>query len=99
MIGDTLKKIRMIYGFSATEMSKNLEISPSYFSEIENNKKQPSLDILKKSAQIYGIKLSSLILISENIDEEGSNKGNLMARNMMVHLIDDMSSKASESDE
>ena len=61
MIGDVLKRTRAIYGLKATEMSELLEISKSYLSEIENNKKKPSLELLEKYSKIYGIKLSSLI--------------------------------------
>ena len=64
MIGDVLKRTRIIYGYKASEMSSELGISASYLSEIENNKKQPSLDLLQKYADIYGIRLSSLILLS-----------------------------------
>ena len=69
MINDVLKKLRTIYGYKAVEMSRLLEISPSYLSEIENGKKQPSLELLKKYSEIFEIKLSSLILLMESYDE------------------------------
>ena len=47
MIGDVLKRVRIIYGYKASEMSSELGISASYLSEIENKKKQPSLDFSK----------------------------------------------------
>ena len=47
MIGDVLKRMRIIYGYKASEMSSELGISASYLSEIENNKKQQSLDFSK----------------------------------------------------
>jgi len=91
MIGDILKKTRNIYGYKASEMSEKLEISKSYLSEIENNKKKPSLDLLEKYSEIYGIKLSSLILLSENFDEaKKTNKGDAFIRNLMIRLIDKM---------
>ena len=100
MIGDVLKRTRIIYGYKASEMSSELGISASYLSEIENNKKQPSLELLQKYADIYGIRLSSLILLSENMDEaEKSGKGTVFVRNMMVHLIQSMSAAASDPDE
>lgn len=100
MIGDVLKRLRMIYGYRASEMSKLLCISPSYLSEIENNKKQPSLDHLKKYAEIFGIKLSSLILLTESYEEaEKDGKGTAMIRNMMVSLIAAMSKSSGEQDE
>ena len=81
MIGDILKRTRAIYGYKASEMSELLQISKSYLSEIENNKKQPSLELLKKYSDIYGMKLSSLILLSE------SDK---FIRNMLIKLIEKM---------
>ena len=100
MIGDVLKRMRIIYGYKASEMSSELGISASYLSEIENNKKQPSLDLLQKYADIYGIRLSSLILLSENMDEaEKSGKGTTFVRNLMAHLIQSMSATAGDPDE
>ena len=100
MIGDVLKRMRIIYGYKASEMSSELGISASYLSEIENNKKQPSLDLLQKYADIYGIRLSSLILLSENMDEaEKSGKGTAFIRNMMAHLIHNMSAATGDPDE
>lgn len=55
MIGDILKRTRTIYGYKASELSELLGISKSYLSEIENNKKQPSLELLKKYSEICGI--------------------------------------------
>jgi len=99
VIGDVLKRTRAIYGYKAVEMSSLLGISASYLSEIENNKKQPSLEILEKYANIHGIRLSSLILLSENIDEAvKSGKGTAMIRNMMIHLIQGMSNTAGDPD-
>ena len=68
-----------------------LQISKSYLSEIENNKKQPSLELLEKYSQIYGMKMSSLILLSENYDDANSqNKGDKFIRNMMIKFIERM---------
>jgi len=98
MIGDALKRIRKIYGYTATELSGLLEISPSYLSEIENNKKQPSLEILERYSRIYGIRLSSLILLSETLEEaEKSGKGNNLIRSMMIQLINSMSKGSEDS--
>lgn len=100
MIGDVLKRTRVIYGYKAIEMSSILGISASYLSEIENNKKQPSLELLEKYAKIYGIRLSSLILLSESMeDAEKRGKGTAVIRNMMVHLIEGISKTMGDPDE
>ena len=69
MIGEVLKRLRTIYGYKAIDVSEKLGISASYLSEIENGKKQPSLELLKKYAELFEIKLSSLILLSESYEE------------------------------
>lgn len=100
MIGDVLKRTRAIYGYKASAMSSLLGISASYLSEIENNKKQPSLELLEKYANIYGIRLSSLILLSENMEKaETLGKGTIFIRNMMIQLIQSMSKTVSDQDE
>ena len=100
MIGDVLKHLRKIYGYKAVEMSKELGISTSYLSEIENGKKQPSLEHLRKYAKLFGIKLSSLILLSESYEEaEKSGKGTVFIRSMMINLINSMSKSIEDSNE
>ena len=93
MIGETLKRTRNIYGMTASKISAALGISPSYLSEIENGKKQPSLELLEKYSNIYGIRLSSLILLAESIEEAKQKKdGSAFIRQLMVNLINGMSS-------
>lgn len=88
MFGDTLKQLRLIFGYSAKEMSDTLEISASYLSEIENNKKRPSLNILESYANVFGLKLSTLILLTEKHDKlSDEGKGKLVIRKIMLKLI------------
>lgn len=97
VIGEVLKRLRKIYGYKAVEMCEIIGISPSYLSEIENCKKQPSLELLKKYAKLFGIKLSSLILLVETYEEaEKKGKGAVMIRSMMMNLINSMSGPMEE---
>jgi len=99
MVGDVLKRTRAIYGFKASEMSTKLGISNSYLSEIENNKKPPSLELLQKYSNVLGIKLSSLILLSENLDQASSkNRSQEFVGKVMMRLIDQMA-KWDDADE
>lgn len=92
MTGEVLKRMRAIYGYKAKDLCQELDISPSYLSEIENGKKQPTLELLERYAKIFNIKLSSLILLSERYDD-AANTGmrNDFIRNMMMSLINRMS--------
>lgn len=97
LIGDILKRTRTIYGYKASELSELLGISKSYLSEIENNKKQPSLELLEKYSKIYDMKVSSLILLSENYEDASkNNKGDKFIRNMMIKLIEKMTPNLEE---
>ena len=99
MIGETLKKIRNIYGLKAKELSVDLGISASYLSEIENGKRQPSLELLRKYAEIFDMKLSSLILLSENLESaKKRNDGSVFIRNLMLKLINGMSEEDTEDE-
>lgn len=100
MIGDTLKKLRSIYGYKASEMSESLEISNSFLSEIENNKKKPSLELLQRYSKIFGIKVSSLLLLSEQYEEaEKNGNGANFIKHFMQKLIDSMSSNIEDDSE
>ena len=69
MFGDTLRKMRMIYGISAKEFSERLGVSTSFLSMIETDKKKPSIELLSKCADIFEISLSALVLLSESYEK------------------------------
>lgn len=95
-LGNTLKRLRLIYGYTAVEMSKELGISTSHLSEIENNKKHPSLELLECYASVFGIKKSSILLLAEQLHGAEQNKGHEFIRSLMVGLINSMSSDVEE---
>lgn len=78
-IGATLKRLRLLYGDSAKNFAKELNISASYLSEIENGKKDPSLGLLNKYSQFLGIKLSSIMMMVED-DNHTENKKNMSTK-------------------
>lgn len=100
MVGDVLKRTRSLYGFNASEMSSMLGISNSYLSEIENNKKQPPLDLLERYAKVLGIKASSLMLLSEYFDESLKlGRGRDFIARAMVRLVEQLSEEEGVADE
>ncbi len=68
MIGRALKIIRQFHYLSQTDAAKKLDISNSYLSEIENEKKPPNLEILNKYSQEFNLPLSSILFFSENLE-------------------------------
>lgn len=99
MIGEILKRTRLIYGYKASVLSKKLEISSSYISEIENNKKKPPLDLLEKYAAVFDMKVSTLILLSEDHDDAvRKNRTEDFVKKMMIKFIELMSKNEVDPD-
>lgn len=70
MNGEVLRLLRVFNDIKANELAKQLGISKSYLSEIEHNKKKPTIDLLEKYASILNIKTSTLLLFSEALDDD-----------------------------
>ena len=66
MYDRALKLIREYHRMSQKEASEALGMSSSYLSEIENGKKQPSLEVLERYSNLYRIPLSSILLFAES---------------------------------
>lgn len=89
MLGNTLKRLRGIYGYSAKEMSELLGISSSYLSEIENGKKKVSMDLLECYSELLGLRASTLVRFSEEYeDAELNNAGQKFITSLMSKLIE-----------
>lgn len=72
MIGEALRLIRVFHDKKSTELAKELGISSSYLSEIESGKKQPSLELVNKYAEIFNTSSHSILFFSDELDK---NKG------------------------
>lgn len=89
MLGNTLKRLRGIYGYSAKEMSELLGISSSYLSEIENGKKKVSMDLLDRYSELFGLRVSTLVRFSEDYeDAELNNAGQKFITSLMSKVIE-----------
>lgn len=89
MLGNTLKRLRGIYGYSAKEMSELLGISSSYLSEIENGKKKVSMDLLERYSELFGLRVSTLVRFSEDYeDAELNSAGQKFITSLMSKVIE-----------
>jgi transcriptional regulator with XRE-family HTH domain len=89
MLGNTLKRLRGIYGYSAKEMSELLGISSSYLSEIENGKKKVSMDLLERYSELLGLRVSTLVRFSEDYeDAELNSAGQKFITSLMSKVIE-----------
>lgn len=69
-MGEALRLLRIFNGYKSAELAEKLNISQSYVSEIENNRKQPTLNVLEKYSEIFDMKKSTLLLFAESLEGE-----------------------------
>ena len=72
---EALRLVRVFHDMSQTALAERLGISKSYLSEIESGKKSPTLELIQKYAETFGMPLSSLLFFAENLENPShSNK-------------------------
>ena len=69
-MGESLRLLRIFNGYKSAELAKKLELSQSYVSELENGKKQPTMEVLDKYAKVFEMKKSTLMLFAESLEGE-----------------------------
>ena len=69
-MGEALRLLRIFNGYKSAELAKKLELSQSYVSELENGKKQPTMEVLDKYAKVFDMKKSTLMLFAESLEGE-----------------------------
>jgi len=73
MINEALRLLRVFNDIKAKDMAKLLNISPSYLSEIEKGKKDPSLNLIKKYAKMFNTSPSTILFFSKKISSDGNS--------------------------
>lgn len=74
MIGKILKTMRLTKGLKQSEVSKLANIPQNTISQYENEKIQPTFEIIEKLANIYNFKINftndTIVLNSKNINRK-----------------------------
>lgn len=68
--GSLIKLLRTADGVSQTSLASELGVARSYLSQIENNRVEPGLNLLKAISDKFGIHLSLLVLGQTKEDGE-----------------------------
>ncbi|HVJ42669.1 MAG TPA: helix-turn-helix transcriptional regulator [Dongiaceae bacterium] len=65
MLNNALRLVRQFHRLSVTEVAERLNVSKSYISEIERDRKNVTIDLLQKYSDAFNIPASSLMLFAE----------------------------------
>lgn len=68
--GRAIKILREAKGLSLSALAKKLEISPAFLSMVEQNKKSPSLKLLKKISDSLNIPLETFRVVEDEKDKK-----------------------------
>lgn len=93
MIGDKIKYLRLKKGYSVSRLANKSNVSKSYLSNLENNKKSnPSLFILSKIASTLEVSVESLV------DEEKSFHNEILDQEWLVLIEEGIKEGMSKED-
>ena len=73
-IGKVIKEIRTKKNFTQKDISSFCNISVTYLSQIENNKKEPSLSTLESISKFLGVPLPIIFFMGMEENDIPSNK-------------------------
>ena len=62
MVGKTIKFLRIAKGLKQSDLAERIKVSANYISLIENDKREPSLSLLKELASVLDIPVGLLFL-------------------------------------
>ncbi len=72
MIGKALKLLRVWFGKKSGDLAKSMGVHSSVLSMVENGRRQPSLDLLKRYSKEFGIPASKIMFFAEELERTNS---------------------------
>ena len=90
MLHRALKLLRSFHQISQKDLATKLEISNSYLSGIESGDKKPGMELLEKYAEIFNMPVSSILLFSEQLNEDKrtSEKIRVVAADKILRMLE-----------
>jgi len=68
MLGEALRLIRVYHDLKQKEVAERLKISPTYLSEIEKGHKIPTLEVIQRYSDTFGLPVSSIMFFAESVE-------------------------------
>lgn len=97
MVNEVLRLLRVYNDIKASELAEKLNLSSSYISELESGKKNVSMDIINKYSKFFEIPSSSILLMSESLDDQKQNLKYKISRALITMLQNLEKNAASET--
>jgi transcriptional regulator with XRE-family HTH domain len=69
MLNEALRLILVYHDITQKDAASRLQISAPYLSEIETGKKEPTMAVLRKYSENFGIPMLSILFFSEHMED------------------------------
>jgi transcriptional regulator with XRE-family HTH domain len=69
-LGEFIRRTRLERGMRLRELARRLDVTPSYVSDIENDRRTPSEDVLRRIADVLDLDLDELLARSGRIGSD-----------------------------
>lgn len=96
MLGEALRLIRVFHDCKIRELAEALDLSASYISEIENGRKTPSMETLKKYAAYFDTTASAIMFFAEDIEKDKDAPLKASARRKLIRFLQIMEHATAE---
>jgi len=88
MLNEALRLIRVFHDETAKDLAQKLGISVAMLSKIENNKSKPSIELLRKYAEIFKTTESALLMFADTLDVKKQRSSKSMSiRNKLFSFL------------
>lgn len=98
LINRALRLTRLYWGYNQAEMAERIGVSQSVISEVEGGRKAVSMDLLEGYSNALGVKMSSLLFFSEELQGvPNPTRGKTIIARKALDLLDALSPKEKAS--
>lgn len=91
--GKIIQLLRTAEEISQLELADKLRVSRTYLSQVENNRKQPSLSFLRDVAKVFKVPLVLLLTIEDDFDSNLFDELKKILSNILTAKISIISKK------
>lgn len=69
-LGDVIREARVGKGLGLRELARKLDMTPSYLSDIENDRRVPSEEVLQQLAKALSLEFDELMALAGRLGEQ-----------------------------
>ncbi len=98
MLGEALRLIRVYHDLKQKEVAELLGVSTSYLSEIEKGRKVPTLEIVQRYSDKFGLPMSSIMFFAESIEVGSLDRARSIVAGKMIGLMQFLEARMERAD-